>query len=38
MVCREVLEGTYYPALSMYTMPEQKEGATAAFNFGVLPS
>lgn len=27
-------EGTYYPAASLYTMPEQSEGATVSFNFG----
>ena len=26
-------EGTYYPAASLYTLPEQAEGATVAFNF-----
>ncbi len=28
-------EGTYYPAASLYTMPEQEEGATVTFNFGM---
>ncbi|KAG1654194.1 hypothetical protein FOA52_004569 [Chlamydomonas sp. UWO 241] len=27
-------EGTYYPIISLYTMPEQTEGATATVNFG----
>lgn len=27
-------EGTYYPAASLYTMPEQAEGASLTFNFG----
>ena len=27
-------EGTYYPAVSLYTLPEQQEGATVTFNFG----
>jgi Set1/Ash2 histone methyltransferase complex subunit ASH2 len=26
-------EGTYYPAASLYTLPQQTEGATVAFNF-----
>jgi Set1/Ash2 histone methyltransferase complex subunit ASH2 len=30
----DVLEGTYYPAASLYTMPEQTDGVTVAFNFG----
>ena len=28
------MEGTYHPALSMYTLPQQTQGATATFNFG----
>lgn len=31
---RDFKEGTYYPAASLYTLPEQAEGATVAFNFG----
>ncbi len=34
--CRDVLDGTYYPCASIYTLPEQTEGATVSFNFGVL--
>mmetsp|Transcript_34989 Transcript_34989/g.77830 ORF Transcript_34989/g.77830 Transcript_34989/m.77830 type:complete len:356 (+) Transcript_34989:227-1294(+) len=30
----DILEGTYYPAVSLYTLPDQAEGATATFNFG----
>ena len=33
---RDVLEGTYYPCASIYTLPEQTEGATVTFNFGPL--
>ena len=33
-VCRDVLEGTYYPAISLFTEHSQKEGASATFNFG----
>ena len=32
--CREVLEGKYYPAASMFTLPQQKEGASVTLNFG----
>lgn len=32
--CRDILEGTYLPAVSMYTMVRQSEGARATFNFG----
>ena len=28
------MEGTYYPCASIYTMPEQTEGATVKANFG----
>lgn len=28
------LEGTYYPAASLFTAPSQTEGATVTFNFG----
>jgi len=31
---KDIPEGTYYPAASLYTMPEQTEGVTVAFNFG----
>jgi Set1/Ash2 histone methyltransferase complex subunit ASH2 len=31
---RELLEGTYYPAAAVFTLPEQKEGAAVSFNFG----
>ncbi|BDA44791.1 Set1/Ash2 histone methyltransferase complex subunit ASH2 [Coccomyxa sp. Obi] len=31
---RDITEGTYYPAASLYTLPEQTEGATVTFNFG----
>ncbi|GLC45275.1 hypothetical protein PLESTB_000717800 [Pleodorina starrii] len=31
---RDFNEGTYYPAVSLYTMPEQQEGATVTVNFG----
>lgn len=31
---RDFLEGTYHPAASLYTLPEQAEGATVAFSFG----
>ncbi|GIL55194.1 hypothetical protein Vafri_10798 [Volvox africanus] len=31
---RDFNEGTYYPAVSIYTMPEQTEGATVTLNFG----
>lgn len=27
-------EGTYYPALSLYTLPHQRQGATLTVNFG----
>eukprot|EP00879_Flechtneria_rotunda_P001658 GHRR01001818.1.p1 GENE.GHRR01001818.1~~GHRR01001818.1.p1 ORF type:complete len:329 (+),score=121.76 GHRR01001818.1:277-1263(+) len=30
----DVLEGTYYPTASLFTLPEQSEGATVQFNFG----
>ncbi len=33
--CRDVNEGTYSPAASIYTLPEQKDGATVTFNFGM---
>lgn len=30
----DIPEGTYYPMVSLYTMPEQLEGASVAANFG----
>ena len=30
----DVMEGTYYPCASIYTMPEQGEGARLRANFG----
>ncbi|KXZ54453.1 hypothetical protein GPECTOR_4g1004 [Gonium pectorale] len=33
---RDFNEGTYYPAVSLYTMPEQSEGATVSVNFGPM--
>ncbi|GAX74000.1 hypothetical protein CEUSTIGMA_g1450.t1 [Chlamydomonas eustigma] len=30
----DILEGTYYPAISIFTLPEQREGATVSVNFG----
>ena len=33
---RDMVEGTYFPAVSMYTMPEQAEGAMLSVNFGAL--
>ena len=32
--CRDINEGTYSPAASIYSLPEQKDGATVTFNFG----
>ena len=32
--CRDILEGTYFPAVSMYTAHAQTEGATLTANFG----
>jgi Set1/Ash2 histone methyltransferase complex subunit ASH2 len=29
-----LMEGTYYPSASLYTLPEQTEGASVTFNFG----
>mmetsp|Transcript_1749 Transcript_1749/g.4454 ORF Transcript_1749/g.4454 Transcript_1749/m.4454 type:complete len:307 (+) Transcript_1749:122-1042(+) len=34
MAYRDVTEGKYYPAGSIYTLPEQAEGATLCFNYG----
>lgn len=31
---KDILEGSYYPMASVFTLPEQKEGATVTFNFG----
>eukprot|EP00798_Chlamydomonas_sp_ICE-L_P021831 gene21831-28858_t len=31
---KDLLEGTYYPSASLYTLPEQSEGSTVTFNFG----
>lgn len=33
----DIPEGTYYPALSLYTLPHQREGATLTANFGTYP-
>ena len=33
-LCRDINEGTYSPAASIYTLPEQKDGASVTFNFG----
>lgn len=33
-LCRDILEGTYYPAASMYTKCAQKDGASVTANFG----
>jgi hypothetical protein len=30
----DILEGTYYPAASLYTLPDQTTPATVTFNFG----
>jgi len=30
----DVLEGTYYPSASLYTLPQQTEGVKVTFNFG----
>ncbi len=30
----DILEGTYYPSVSIFTLPEQSEGATVKANFG----
>lgn len=32
--CRDLKEGTYCPAVSLYTLPDQAEGATVTLNFG----
>lgn len=31
---RDIPEGTYYPIASLFTLPQQKEGATVSLNFG----
>lgn len=33
-LCRDLNEGTYSPAASIYTLPAQKDGASVTFNFG----
>lgn len=33
-IFRGMLEGTYYPAESLYTLPTQSEGASITVNFG----
>jgi len=35
---RELLEGTHYPAVSLYTLPEQAAGASLSVNFGARAS
>lgn len=35
LICRDILEGTYYPAISIYTLPSQSEGATVSVKFGM---
>lgn len=30
----DFMDGTYYPAASLFTQPSQTEGATVTFNFG----
>ena len=30
----DIVDGTYYPAASLYTRPEQTAGASVTFNFG----
>lgn len=30
----DIFEGTYYPAAAIFTLPQQKEGASVTFNFG----
>lgn len=32
------MEATYFPAVSLYTLPEQPEGATLSVNFGAHTS
>ena len=34
---RDIMEGTYYPAASLFTHPLQAEGASVTFNFGEPP-
>eukprot|EP00775_Hariotina_reticulata_P001810 gene1810-2143_t len=31
---KDIPEGTYYPAASLFTLPEQEQGACVQFNFG----
>lgn len=33
-LCRDIFSGVYYPGASIFTSPEQGEGATVQFNFG----
>ena len=33
-MCRDITDGTYFPAASLFTDPSQAEGATVTFNFG----
>lgn len=32
--CRDIVAGKYFPAVSMFTLPHQKAGATVMLNFG----
>lgn len=34
VAARDVLEGTYYPTVSLFTLPDQAEGASVSLNFG----
>ena len=34
LLCRDITDGTYFPAASLFTDPSQTEGATVTFNFG----
>ena len=33
----DLLEGSYFPCGSLYTLPDEKEGACLVFNFGETP-
>ena len=33
-MCRDIHEGTYYPAVSLFTLPQEAAGATVTCNFG----
>lgn len=33
-LCRDIHEGTYYPAVSLFTLPQEAEGASVTCNFG----